>query len=239
MAEARVALVSGANRGIGFETVRQLARLGLLAIIGARDTGKGRAASEALKSEGLDAPVIALDVASAESIRAAVAETGRLFGRLDVLVNNAAILLDGSTSGVPGGALDVSAETVTRTFETNTLGPLRLIQAAAPLMRRAGYGRIVNVSSGAGQLSDMNGGYTAYRLSKTALNALTRATAAEFPGGDIKVNSVCPGWVRTDLGGPNANRSIETGAETIVWLATLPESGPTGGFFRDKQPIPW
>lgn len=237
MTETRIALVSGANRGIGLEVVRQLSRAGLMAVLGSRDLSKGQAAAETLKSEGLDAPVVALDVTSAASISAAVAETVRLFGRLDVLVNNAGIMIDGPSTGQ--ATFDVPASVVRETFETNTIGPLLLTQAVIPLMRERGYGRIINVSSGLGQLADMGGGWPAYRLSKTALNALTRITAAELGPGDIKVNAMCPGWVRTDMGGPNADRPVEKGAETAVWLATLPEDGPTGGLFRDMAPIAW
>lgn len=237
MTETRIALVSGANRGIGLEVVRQLSRAGLMAVLGSRDLSKGQAAAETLKSEGLDAAVVALDVTSAASISAAVAETVRLFGRLDVLVNNAGIMIDGPGTGQ--ATFDVPASVVRETFETNTIGPLLLTQAVIPLMRERGYGRIVNVSSGLGQLADMGGGWPAYRLSKTALNALTRTTASELGPGDIKVNAMCHGWVRTDMGGPNADRPVEKGAETAVWLATLPEDGPTGGLFRDMAPIAW
>jgi NAD(P)-dependent dehydrogenase (short-subunit alcohol dehydrogenase family) len=238
MAVTRTALVSGANRGIGFEIVRQLARLGVLAVIGARDPKDGMAAAEKLKPEGLDIPVVALDVDQDGSAAQAVAEVKRIYGRLDVLVNNAAILID-EPGGFKASLFDLKAETLRRTMETNLLGPMRLIQAAAPLMREQMYGRIVNISSGAGQLADMGGGYPAYRMSKTALNALTRIAAAELGGGNIKVNSMCPGWVRTDMGGANATRSPEEGADTAVWLATLPDDGPTGGFFRDRKPIAW
>jgi NAD(P)-dependent dehydrogenase (short-subunit alcohol dehydrogenase family) len=238
MTETRIALVSGANRGIGFEIVRQLARLGIIAAIGARSIQKGRAAAENLLAEGLEAPVVSLDVDDETGPARAVAELRRLFGRCDILVNNAAILIDGPAADSTS-VLDITAGDVRRTFETNVLGPLRLIQAVVPLMREKDYGRIVNVSSGAGQLAEMGSGFPAYRMSKAALNALTRTTAAELSGTNIKVNAVCPGWVRTDMGGPNANRSSEEGAETPVWLATLPEDGPTGGFFRDKKPIPW
>jgi NAD(P)-dependent dehydrogenase (short-subunit alcohol dehydrogenase family) len=238
MAVTRTALVSGANRGIGFEIVRQLARLGVLAVIGARDTDDGLAAAEKLKPEGLDIPVVALDVAREGSAAEAVAEVKRIYGRLDILVNNAGILID-EPGGFKASLFDLKADTVRRTMETNLLGPIQLIQAAAPLMREQEYGRIVNVSSGAGQLSEMGSGYPAYRMSKTALNALTRIAAAELGGGNIKVNAMCPGWVRTDMGGPEATRSPEEGADTAVWLATLPDDGPTGGFFRDRKPIAW
>lgn len=238
MAVTRTALVSGANRGIGFEIVRQLARLGVLAVIGARDPKDGVAAAEKLQSEGLDVPVVALDVNREGSAAEAVAEVKRLYGRLDILVNNAAILID-EPGGFKASLFDLKAETVRRTMETNLIGPIRLIQAAAPLMREQEYGRIVNLSSGAGQLAEMGSGYPAYRMSKTALNALTRIAAAELGGGNIKVNAMCPGWVRTEMGGANAERSPEEGADTAVWLATLPDDGPTGGFFRDRKPIAW
>jgi NAD(P)-dependent dehydrogenase (short-subunit alcohol dehydrogenase family) len=238
MAEARIALVSGANRGIGLEIVRQLAQAGLIAVIGARTPDKGRAAADQLKSEGIEAPVVTLDVDDETSPVRALAEVRRLFGRCDVLVNNAAILIDGP-GGFSASLFELSTDTARRTFETNVLGPLRFIQAAVPMMRERGYGRIVNMSSGAGQLADMGSGFPAYRMSKTALNALTRIAAAELAATNIKVNAVCPGWVRTDMGGPDAERPVAKGAETPVWLAMLPDDGPTGGFFRDKKPIPW
>jgi NAD(P)-dependent dehydrogenase (short-subunit alcohol dehydrogenase family) len=167
-----------------------------------------------------------------------VDEVMSLFGRIDVLVNNAGILKEGQTPE-ESKVLEVSAELVFETYDANTVGPLRMIQAVVPIMLKGGYGRVVNISSGAGQLSDMQAGYPAYRMSKSALNALTRITAAELGPTPIKVNAMCPGWVRTDMGGPNATRSVEQGAETAVWLATLPDTGPTGGFFRDKAPIAW
>jgi NAD(P)-dependent dehydrogenase (short-subunit alcohol dehydrogenase family) len=238
MTVTRTALVSGANRGIGFEIVRQLARLGILAVIGARDAREGLAAAETLKPEGIDIPVVALDVNEEGSAARAVGEVKRIYGRLDILVNNAAILID-APGGFKASLFDLTSDTLRRTMETNLLGPVRLIQAAAPLMREQAYGRIVNISSGAGQLSDMGSGYPAYRMSKTALNALTRIAASELGGGDIKVNAMCPGWVRTEMGGPDADRSPEEGADTAVWLATLPDTGPTGGFFRDRKPIAW
>lgn len=238
MAETRIAVVTGANRGIGLEVVRQLAREGFITVLCARDLEKGRAAAASLASEGLEPAVVALDVTSGDSVRAAIAEIMELFGRIDVLVNNAAILKEGMTPE-DASVLDVSADLVMETYLTNTVGPLRLIQAVVPIMQERGYGRIVNVSSGAGQLDDMRHGFPAYRMSKVALNALTRITASELGAGTIKVNAACPGWVRTELGGANATRSVEEGAETVVWLATLPDNGPSGGFFRDKKPLPW
>jgi NAD(P)-dependent dehydrogenase (short-subunit alcohol dehydrogenase family) len=152
-----------------------------------------------------------------------------------VLVNNAGVMLDPRGSRV----LDARPKTFRDTLEANMLGPLQLMQALVPLMKKHGYGRIVNVASGQGQLSDMGVGTPAYRVSKTALNALTRTFAAELHGTGILVNSMCPGWVKTDMGGPNAPRTVEQAADTAVWLATLPDDGPNGGFFRDRQPIPW
>ncbi len=238
MAETRIALVTGANRGIGLEVVKQLSRAGLMSVLGSRDVGKGREAAAKLASEGLEAPAVELDVTNEQSIRAAVDEVLRLFGRIDVLVNNAGILREGFTAEETS-VLEVPADLAMETYLTNAVGPLRLIQAVVPIMQKGEYGRVVNISSGAGQLSDMGAGFPAYRMSKAALNALTRITAAELGPAPIKVNAMCPGWVRTDMGGPNATRSVDKAAGTAVWLATLPETGPTGGFFRDKAPIPW
>ena len=238
MAETRIALVTGANRGIGLEIVRQLSRQGLTAVLASRDLAKGRAAAASLSSAAPEPPVVALDVTEPDSIRSAVAEVLDRYGRIDVLVNNAGILKEGF-SPQDSSVFDVPVDLVVLTYLTNTVGPLRLIQAVAPGMRERGYGRIVNLSSGAGQLADMGSGFPAYRMSKAALNALTRLTSAELGPGDIKINAMCPGWVKTAMGGPNATRPVEKGAETAVWLATLPADGPSGGFFRDMKPIPW
>ncbi len=238
MAVTRVALVSGGNRGIGIEIARQLARRGILVVIGSRDVEKGQAAAQTIIDEGYPAEVVRLDITDGNSVAAAVEDIALRHGRIDILVNNAAILIDGP-GGFKSSLFELKADTARKTFETNVLGPLRLTQAVVPIMERNGYGRIVNISSGAGQLSDMRSGFPAYRMSKTALNALTRITATELASTNIKVNAVCPGWVRTDMGGAEAERPVEIGAETPVWLATLAENGPTGGFFRDKRPIPW
>jgi NAD(P)-dependent dehydrogenase (short-subunit alcohol dehydrogenase family) len=238
MAETRVALVTGANRGIGFATLRQLARLGLIAVMGSRSKANGLKAATALQAEGLITPVVALDVTDEASVRAAVAEVLGEFGRIDVLVNNAGIILE--PPGAPeSNVRSVPPARVRATYETNVIGPLMMIQAVLPMMREQGYGRIVNMSSGMGQLHGMGAECPGYRLSKAALNALTATAAAEFGAGPIKINAMCPGWVKTGMGGPDAPRTVEQGAETAVWLATLPDDGPTGGFFRDKQPIDW
>lgn len=238
MTVTRVALVTGGNRGIGLEIGRQLARIGIVVIIGARDIEKGRAAAQTIADGGGVAESIQLDVTDGASAFAAVEDIALRHGRIDILVNNAAILVDGP-GGFKSSLFELKVDIARQTFETNILGPMRLTQAVVPVMGQKGYGRIVNLSSGAGQLSDMRSGFPAYRMSKTALNALTRITAAELASTNIKVNAVCPGWVRTDMGGAEAERPVEIGAETPVWLATLPDNGPTGGFFRDKRAIPW
>ena len=236
---ARTALVTGANRGLGFEASRQLARAGYRVLLAARDPGKAEAAAKRLRGEKLEALALELDVTSDATFAQLKA-----IGTVDALVNNAGVMLESDDNPLAAGllsrsALDVAPALVRETFETNTLGAYRVIQAVAPGMRERGYGRIVNVSSGLGQLDDMGGGYPAYRVSKTALNALTRIFASELRGTGVLVNSVCPGWVKTDMGGPQAKLAPEEGVKTIVWAATLPDDGPTGGFFRALKPIPW
>jgi NAD(P)-dependent dehydrogenase (short-subunit alcohol dehydrogenase family) len=217
-------LVTGANRGIGREIANQLARdHGFLVLAGARDPSTVEAGEKIVALE--------LDVTDDASVGAALAGIEENPGSLDVLVNNAGVYGDSV------GVADYDLASAHETFEVNLFGPWRLIQAALPLLRRSQAPRIVNVSSGGGQLEEMGSGRAAYRLSKTALNALTRTMAAEEPR--IKVNSICPGWVRTEMGGPSASRSVEEGADTAVWLATAGDDGPSGGFFRDREPIPW
>ncbi len=228
----RVALISGGNRGIGREIARQLAGQGYRVVIGSRELAKGEEAAHEL---GQNVTAVQLDVTDEDSIIAAVASVERDLERLDVLVNNAGIVGGGWSSN----AVDADLDEVRRTLETNLFGAWRLIEAALPLMRKNGYGRIVNISSGMGQLSDMGGHSPAYRLSKTGLNVLTRMLTAELGEENILVNSVCPGWVRTDMGTQSARVSVEEGADTPVWLATLPDDGPRGGFFRNREPIPW
>ena len=228
----RVALVSGGNRGIGREVARQLAARDYAVVIGSRDLAKGE---EVARELGENVTARQLDVTDEESIVHCVASIAEDPGRLDVLVNNAGVTGGGwSTS-----ALDVDLDEVRKTLETNLFGAWRLTEEVLPLMRKNRYGRIVNISSGMGQLSDMGGHSPAYRVSKTGLNVLTRMLTAELSDENILVNSVCPGWVRTDMGTQAARRSVEEGADTPVWLATLPDDGPRGGFFRDREPIPW
>lgn len=205
--------------------------------ITSRDEAQGKAAAEKLLAEGLDVISYPLDVTSAPSCDRLAQFIGDRFERLDILVNNAGVLLDDSESD--DSVFNIKISTLQKTLETNTFAPLLLCQALIPLMKEHNYGRVVNVSSGAGQLQDMNTGYPSYRISKTALNAVTRIVANELKGTNILVNAVCPGWVKTDMGGENAPRTPEQGVDTIVWLATLPDNGPTSGFFRDRQPIDW
>ena len=227
-----VALVTGGARGIGFEVCRQLGRLGYEVLLGARDLARGEEAERTLRGEGLNVTPLKLDVTSEEDIN----RLGELV-RVDALVNNAAVAPDRAHPDT--SALQIPAELVRLGFEVNTLGPYRICQQVVPIMQRQGYGRVVNVSTGMAQLAEMNGHSPGYRLSKTALNALTRVLADELKGTNILVNSVDPGWVKTDMGGPGAVLSTEQGAETIVWLATLPDGGPSGGFFKKKKQIAW
>ena len=233
--DARFALVTGANRGIGREIVRQLATRGVTTVLTARDLGKAEIAARRTRARriaGMARPARCDPPADRRRAwrRSLEAEPGRL----DVLVNNAGVSIDEGASGV-----EPDFDLIRASLETNLFGAWRVTAALLPLMRRGGYGRIVNVSSGSGQLDDMWGGSPGYRVSKTSLNAMTKILAHELAGTGILVNCCCPGWVETDMGGPNAQRTVEEGADTPVWLATLPDDGPTGGFFRDRKPIPW
>jgi len=236
-----IALVTGANRGIGLAVARQLAQNGMRVILTSRNPGKGEVAAEQLTEDGLDVLFHTLDVTSETSVASLGEFVHSRCGRLDCLINNAGIYLDSRNPDDPhaGSVFNASLTTLETTLKTNVYGPLLLAQEFVPLMKHHHYGRIVNVSSGMGQLDNMGGRWPAYRMSKTALNALTRILAAETMEHNILVNAVCPGWVRTDLGGADAERTPDQGAETIVWAATLPDGGPNGGFFRDRYPIPW
>lgn len=234
MAYKRVAVVTGGNRGIGCEICRQLARRGARVVLTARDETKGRTATEELVGQGLEVLFHPLDVNDEESVRKLATYLRDELHGTDILVNNAGVFLDQKRGG-----LDVPMQVVRDTLETNLLGAWRLSQLLIPQMRQHSYGRIVNVSSGLGAMSEMSGGYSAYRVSKGALNALTRILADELRGTNILINAMCPGWVKTDMGGPNATVPVEKGADTAAWLATLPDGGPTGGFFRDRRLIPW
>lgn len=233
----KVAVVTGGNRGLGFEASRQLAKQEYKVILTSRNEEKGKAAANKLQAEGLDVISYPLDVTSDESSHNLAEFIRQQFGKLDVLVNNAGIAIDSQADN--NSILNIKIDTLQTTIDTNVYGVVRVTQALISFMKEQNYGRIVNVSSGMGQLTDMQGGYPAYRISKTALNAVTRIFANELTGTNILVNSVCPGWVKTDMGGANATRTPEQGVDTIVWLATLPDDGATGGFFRDRQPIEW
>ena len=235
--EKRIALVTGANKGIGFEVARDLARKGFHLFLGARDTGAGEAAAEKLRKEGEEdygeITFLKIDVSKPDSIRHAAEEFSRSTDRLDVLVNNAGILLDDDKD-----VLMVAPEMFETTLRTNTLGALLVAQAFVPFLKKSDSPRIVNVSSGGGQLAGGADGWApAYCISKTALNGVTAQLAAALP--KFAVNSVCPGWVRTDMGGPNATSSVGEGATGIVWLAVDAPQNETGKFWRDRKVIPW
>lgn len=234
--QKRIALVTGGNKGIGFEICRQLGRAGYSVLLGARSPSKGEAAAKKLADEGLDVQFLKLDVTVDVDMFSAHEFVASRFGRLDVLVNNAGIYLD---DGFSAPVFEAKIETIEETFRTNTLAPFRLCQLFVPMMIQQGYGRVVNISSGMGQLGEMDGGAPAYRISKTALNAVTRIFAAETRGRDVLINSACPGWVKTDMGGSGAELTVQEGADTPVWLATLPKGGPNGGFFRERERIEW
>lgn len=229
----RVALVSGGNRGIGLETARRLAKLGLRVVIGSRSADNAAEAIAELAREGLAIAAVTLDVADPASIERALAEIDERFGCLDVLVNNAGVYEDGSRK-----ASEVTPELLESTFRINLFGPWALAAGAAKRMRRQRYGRIVNVSSGLGSLSSLEtGSYPSYGVSKHALNAMSVVFAAELRADNVLVNAASPGWCRTRMGGGAAPRSVEQGADGLVWLATLPDDGPSGGLFEDRRPL--
>jgi NAD(P)-dependent dehydrogenase (short-subunit alcohol dehydrogenase family) len=229
-----VALVTGANRGIGREVARQLAANGYAVIASARDGAKARQAAEDLAADAGGAVTpLTLDVASQDSIQAAAEEPHRQPGRLDVLVNNAGA---GTDFGVSGTAPDFDA--IEAALQTNFYGAYRLTVALLDLLRASAHPRVVNVSSGMGGIAEMGGWSPGYRISKAALNATTRILSTELKDDGVLVNSACPGFVNTDMGGQfGAKKPVEDGAAGIVWLATLPDDGPSGGFFRDGKPV--
>jgi NAD(P)-dependent dehydrogenase (short-subunit alcohol dehydrogenase family) len=234
MSEQRIALVTGGNRGIGLEICRQLAKFGTRVLLGSRDAAKGVVATKEMLAAGLGVEAIELDVANDRNIKDCMGWIRSDLGRLDILVNNAGIMVEDDDADP-----EQEMQIVRDTMQTNVYGPLLLSRLAIPIMKSRRYGRIVNLSSGMGSLTEMGPGYISYRMSKAAINVVTRVLAAETQGMGILVNSVDPGWVQSDMGGRGATRSLYKGAETPVWLATVPDGGPTGGFFRDRKTIPW
>lgn len=230
----KIAVVTGASRGLGKGTAEALAKRGYRTVFAVRDPAKLQPYLGKLLAENLDVRALKLDVSSEKSIDAFFEELKREMGHVDVLVNNAGIFEDSKDGG---GTLNGKAATLVRTFETNTVGPFLLTKKILPWMKDAGFGRVVNVSSGMGQLSEMGPGSPAYRISKTALNAVTKLFSIETAGTDVLVNSVCPGWVKTDMGGAGAARELEQGVQSILYAALLPKGGPNGGFFRDGKPL--
>jgi len=240
----KTALITGANKGIGYEVARQLASKGFHVFVGARNAKAGRKAAEEMGKKcharsatalqaGGKATFLEIDVADNDSVKKAAREFSNSEDHLDVLVNNAGVVLDGDEA-----ILEISDDLFRKTLETNTLGALRVTRAFVPLLRKSKAPRVINVSSGSGQLTDGADGWApAYSISKTALNGVTSQLAAALP--KFAVNSVCPGWVRTDMGGENASRSVEEGADTIVWLASEAPQDLTGKFLRDRKEIPW
>jgi NAD(P)-dependent dehydrogenase (short-subunit alcohol dehydrogenase family) len=229
--QARVALVTGGNRGLGLETTRQLAARGYRVLLGSRDLDAGSSAAGAIDNANVRA--VRLDVTSHADVASCRTLIEQDFGGLDVLINSAAVHYDSGQT-----ALTADLRIVREALDTNLIGAWRVAQMAAAFMRRQRYGRIVNVSSEAGAIREMRADAPAYRASKIALNALTMMLADELRGSGVLVNAVCPGWVATDMGGPGG-RPVADGAAGIVWAAMLPADGPTGGFFRDARPLDW
>ena len=229
--ESRTALVTGGNRGIGLEVCAQLAQRGLVVLLGSRDIRNGEQATTELKKQRLVVYPITIDVADPRSIDRCLDFLVREGVAIDVLINNAGVY-------PPGNVLKSTEDAFRETMEAHYYGPLRMCRALVPGMQKRKYGRIVNVSSGSGSFGEGLEGPAAYCISKATMNAFT-VKLAQCAGPHVKVNTLCPGWVRTRMGGATATRGVKKGAETIIWLATLPDDGPTGGYFRDKKPIPW
>jgi len=231
----RVVVVTGGNRGIGHEICHQLAKLDITVLLTSRHEKDGLEAVADFNKRKLPVRFHQLDVTNPAQILKLKDFLTKEFGRCDGLVNNAGIFIESKE----GNFFNTDVNILRQTMETNVYGPYFLCQTLVPLMKKNNYGRIVNISSGLGQLNDMGGEYPAYRMSKTAINAITRVLAAELAGTNILVNSMCPGWVKTRMGGPGATRSVEEGADTAVWLSTLPDGGPSGKIFRDRKKVSW
>jgi NAD(P)-dependent dehydrogenase (short-subunit alcohol dehydrogenase family) len=227
-------LVTGANRGLGREVVRQLAEAGHDVIMTSRNPQRGRVALEEVKAETANSKIsqIILDVSNMNSVDRLFSQVSALYNSLDVLINNAGILPNSSNSST------VSLESLKSAMDTNVYGALQVTQSLLPLLKKSNNARIINVSSGMGALENMGGGHAAYRMSKTALNSLTAMMAVDLSPFNIKVFAVCPGWVRTDMGGMEAPRSLEAGAQSITYLVTALDA-VSGKFYRDGDIIPW
>lgn len=240
LSQKKIALVTGANKGLGFEISRQLAQQDIKVVMAIRDSVRGQIAVEKLLQTNLNIEFQYLDVTDIESIKLVYSYLEQTYGKLDILVNNAGVCLDGEQK-----PSEISLNLIRQTLETNFIGAIATTQVLLPLICRSEAGRIVNISSGRGSLtqhSDSKYHYAktlAYNSSKTALNAFTVMLAAELKDTGIKVNSADPDWCRTDMGTEMATHSVEEGADTPVWLATLPADGSTGGFFNSRNPIPW
>lgn len=234
MTVAQTALITGANRGIGLQTAKELAERGMRVFLGVRDKASARSVLESIHATGPAPELLTLDVSDSTSIERASQELGQCIEQLDVLINNAGIYVDKEHT-----ILDISRSLFVQTFDTNTFGPVEVVQAMLPLLRKSNAARIINVSSGYGQLGGLSPDVPSYCLSKLALNGVTLMLAEKLRNEQIAVNSVCPGWVRTDMGGANATRSVAEGAAGIVWLATEAPHEYTGKFFRDGEEIDW
>jgi len=237
----KIAIVTGANRGIGLEICKQLLMQGYYVVLTARNVDKGQTEVENLTSISSNIEFFKLDVQQQHDVDSLYEYINEKFSRCDVLVNNAGIFPDprNDLENSWPSILTADIETIQNGIDCNTYGTLRLCQAFIPLMKKNNYGRVVNLSSGMAQLSDMNGCCPGYRISKTAINVITRIIADELTEENILINSMCPGWVKTDMGGQDATREIPEGADTAIWLSMLPDDGPSGKFFRDRQVIPW
>ena len=243
---SKIALITGANRGLGLETARQLAAQGYTVVLGARDLEKGEAAARSLRESGADAHAVQLEVSDQDSVRRAARQVEDKFGHLDALVNNAGANFEFSNGSVASPSA-LSLEALRQTYDTNVFGAFSVLQAFLPLLQKSDAPRVVNVSSTLGSLSESSNPDSffygvntfAYNSSKSALNALTVSFAKEFKDTPLKINAACPGWVQTDMGGENAPRALEEGPRIFVTLATLPADGPTGKFFDDNGPIAW
>jgi NAD(P)-dependent dehydrogenase (short-subunit alcohol dehydrogenase family) len=240
--DKKIALITGANKGIGYEIARQLGKRGYLVLVGSRDKKRGQAATDRLRAEGIDAYLQILDVTHQPSLARAHDFIRNEYGRLDVLVNNAGVAHDKVLK-----PSEIPLDTVREVFEPNFFGVIAVTQALLPLLRKSAAGRIVNLSSSLGSLTTLSdpvafeGDFRllGYGASKSALNMFTVQLAHELRGTPIKVNSAHPGWIKTEMGGPEAPGTVEEGADTPVWLATLSADGPTGGFFAERKPMPW